>query len=250
MAFHVGKENAMKILSCIMLGATLTVLGMAQEHPAPIAMANSVAVGADGKYESAPDTALFQFNISAQEATSQAAYDRASRATQQVRDLLKTNQIDPKDAEIGSFSLDPVYDYRNAKRKLVGYRVNTSVSLKLKDFKKIGPIVQQLSDLDVTENQNLSYTLQEMEAAKAKAVEDAYRKAHEEAATLARAAGRTLGELSYASLDVLQPIRPVPVMGGVAAFARAAESAPAPTAEFTPQKITVSAHVNAVFLLK
>ncbi len=240
----------MKIVPFAVLTAALAAASLmsAQERPTLAAPANSLYVGADGKYESAPDTVLFQFNISVQEERTQAAYQRASQAAEQVRQLLKSNQIDPQSAEIGFFSLQPVYDYRTPKRKLVGYRVNTSVSLKLKDFAKVGPIVGQLSDLDVTENQSLSYILENIEAAKARAVEDAYRKAREEALTLARASGRSLGELSYASVDVQHMGGPVPMV--MMRSMQAAAAAPAPTAEFAPQKITVTAHVNALFLLK
>ena len=38
---------------------------VAQEHPAVAAQPNSVFVGADGKFEANPDTALLQFTISA-----------------------------------------------------------------------------------------------------------------------------------------------------------------------------------------
>ena len=67
--------------------------------------------------------------------------------------------------------------------------MNANVSLKLKDFSKVAPIVQQLADTDVTENQSLNYTLEDMDAAKTKAVEDAYRRARESAAALAAAPG-------------------------------------------------------------
>ena len=40
----------------------------------------------------------------------------------------------------------------------MGYRVTTDVTLKLKDFSKIGPITQQLADANVSETQTLSYT--------------------------------------------------------------------------------------------
>ena len=127
--------------------------------------------------------------------------------------------------------------------------MNANVSLKLKDFSKVAPIVQQLADADVSETQSLNYTLEDMDAAKSKAVEDAYRRARESASSVARASGRTLGELSYASVDTFEPIRPFqPMMGRMKAMA--AEAAPAPTEEFTPQSVTVTAHVNAVFALK
>jgi len=242
----------MRIAHFAVLAAALATASLvfAQDRPTVAAPANSLYVGADGKYESAPDTAVFQFNISVQESKAQAAYQRASEAAEQVRQLLKSNQIDPQSAEIGFFSLQPVYDYRNPKRKLVGYRVTTSVSLKLKDFAKVGPIVGQLSDLDVTENQSLSYILENIEAAKERAVEDAYHKAHEEALTLARASGRGLGELSYASVDVQQMGVPVPMVMVRSMRAEAGAAPSAPTAEFSPQKITVTAHINALFLLK
>lgn len=227
---------------------TVTVC-CAQDRPTIAAQPNTVFVGADGKFEANPDTALLQFNISAQEGTSGAAYDRASKAAEQIRQILRSNGVEPKTAEIGFFSLQPVYDYKTAKRKLVGYRVNANVSLKLKDFSKIAPMLQQLAESDVTENQSLNYTLEDMDAAKTKAVEDAFRRARDSAAALARASGRTLGELSYASVDTFENVRPVPLMRTMLAM-RAEAAAPAPTEEFTPQTVSVSAHVNALFTFK
>ena len=96
-------------------------------------MVNTVSVGADGKFEAEPDTAVLSFTIGTQEATTQEAYDKASKAGDQVRQALKANGIDPKAAEFSSYSLQPMYDYRSAKRKIVGYRVQSSVSLKLKE---------------------------------------------------------------------------------------------------------------------
>src|SRR5438094_2151400 len=169
------------------------VLAIAQERPSVTAQPNTLYVGADGKFETGPDTALVQFNISAQEDSARAAYDRASRNAEQIRQILRSNGIDPKSAEIGYFSLEPVFDYKNPKRKLVAYRVNSSVQLKLKDFSKIASIVQQLADTDVTENQSINYTLEDIDAAKAKAVEDAYRRARANAEAIARVGGRVLG---------------------------------------------------------
>src|ERR1700685_4470645 len=149
-------------------------LALGQDRPTITAQPNSVFVGADGKYEANPDTALVQFNISAQQDTSRAAYDQASKAAEQVRQILRNNGIEPAAAHLGYFSIEPVYDYKQAKRKLVAYRVNESVSLKLKDFTKIASIVQQLSDADISDSQSISYTLDDIDSAKGKAVEDAF----------------------------------------------------------------------------
>ena len=239
----------MKTAFALLIALLGSAAAFSQDHPTVAAQPNSVFVGADGKFEANPDTALMQFNISAQEATSREAYDHASKSTEQVRQILRSNGIDPKTAEFGSLSLQPVYDYKTPKRKLVGYRVNASVSLKLKDFSKLAPIVQQLADADITDTQSLNYTLEDMDAAKAKAVDDAYRRAHESAASLARSAGRTLGELSYASVDTFDNVRPMPMVGAMMKM-NVAGATPAPTEEFSPQTVAVTAHVNALFNLK
>jgi len=222
-------------------------VGFAQNNQSSI-IPNTISVGADGKFEADPDTVLITFGISAQEATSREAYDHASKSAEQIRDLLRKNAIDPKTAEIGYFALQPVYDFRNPKRKLVGYQANSSVSLKLKDFSKLSSILQGLSELDITQNQQVSYILDNMEEAKTKAAQDALRRAREEAAAVASTANHTLGELVYVSVDTFEPPRPVPMMSYAKVVS--ANGQPAPTEEFSAQKITVTAHVNALFSLK
>ena len=223
-------KNAVLLLSSVLL---LSVVLPAQT-PTVTAMPDTVYVGADGKFETAPDTAIIQFNISAQGNTAKEANAEAE-----------------KQAEIGFYSVNPRYDYRDQKQKLIGYQVTTSATLKLKDFSKIGPITQQLADASVGQSQSLSYTLEAPDEAKRKAVADAYRRARASAEALALASGRTLGQLSYASVDTQENIRVfAPMAARGRAMAPAAMQAPSPTEEFTPQNVTVTAHVNAVFTLK
>lgn len=238
----------MKAAVSLLVISLFVAVALGQDRPTVTAQPNTVFVGADGKFEANPDTALVQFDISAQEDNSRAAYDRASKQAEQVRQILRSNGIEPTAAQLGYFSIEPVYDYKQAKRKLVAYRVDAKVSLKLKDFTKIAPIVQQLSDGDITDQQSISYTLDDIDAAKTKAVEDAYRRARASAEAVARAGGRTLGELSYASVDTIENVRPMPMP--MARMSAMAQAAPAPTEEFSPQTTSVTAHVNAMFTLK
>jgi uncharacterized protein YggE len=236
--------------TALILAAVFTMATFAAaQAPTLTALPNTVFVGADGKFETAPDTALIQFNINAQADTAKSAYDQAAKAAETTRQVLRSNGIDPKTAEIGFFSVNPMYDWKNPKRKVIGYQVTTSVSLKLKDFSKIGAITQQLADADVSESQSLSYTLDNIDEAKTKAVADAYRRARASAQSLATAAGRTLGELSYASVDTAENIRIYAPVQRKSGPMMAMESV-APTAEFTPQEVTVTSHVNAMFMLK
>jgi uncharacterized protein YggE len=234
----------------LILSAILALTAAHAQVPTINALPNTIYVGADGKCETAPDTAQIQFNIGAQADTAKEAYDQASKLAEVTRQVLRTNGVDPKSAEIGFFSLNPQYNWKDQKHKIIGYQVTTSVTLKLKDFSKIAPITQQLADASVGESQSLSYILDSTEDAKSKAVADAYRRARSSAQSLANASGRTLGELSYASVDTQENVRIyAPVMRRTA-VAMGAAQAPAPTEEFSPQDVTVTAHVNAMFVLK
>ena len=222
---------------------------MVAQDRTPNPLPNTLWVGADGKFEADPATALEQFNVSAQEDKLPDATQKATQAAEQIRQLLRSNGLDPKDAQISRFATQPVYDYKNPKRKLVGYRVDANISIKLKDFSKIGPIAEGLSNMEVTDT-SISHQLDDIDSAKIKAVEDALRRTHDEANAVARSSGRTLGELSYASVDTYEqsPVRP---MMAKAMSAQLGAAAPAPpTAEFGAEKITVTAHVNALYNLK
>jgi uncharacterized protein YggE len=228
----------------------LVAAAAAQERPVPSMVLNTVYVGADGRFEAPPDTALLQFSIAAQDASSENAYSKAAQAADKVRAALRTNGIDPKTVEISHYSLQPLYDWKSAKRPVVGFKVTTGVSLKLKDFAKVGPLMTAFAAIDETDNQSVNYMLESMESAKQKAIEDAFNKAKSSAQTVARAGSRTLGQLQYSSVDTYEQPIPMAIPMMRAKAMSAAQVADAPTAEFTPQKVTVTAHVNAMFELK
>lgn len=237
------------LLPLLLVFTAMSVL--AQEMPKTFEP-NTIYVGADGKFEADPDTAVITFNIGAQEKQLKDAYARAKRAAEQIRDILKTNGIDPKEAEISSFQVSPIYDWKSAgKRKAVAYRVSSSVTVKLKDFDKVAPIADALGEIDVTDTQSINYTLENTEVAKAKAVEDATRKARANAEVAAKAGGRAIGNLIYASVDVSEvgPPPPRPYMYALDKLASppGTPQPPPPTEQFSAQRITITAHVNALF---
>ena len=248
------KHELKRIMTSGLAPALVALVAMAggapaQEKPAITVQPNTIYVTAEGKFESEPDTARIQFNIGAQDKSQQAAYARAAKAAESMRQVLRANQVDVKSAELGIYSLEPVYDYSNGKRRIAGYRVSTSVSLRLKDFAKAGALVEQLSAIEDTENQSLSYALENIDAAKIKAIEDGFNRARAEASALARAGGRSLGDLVYSSIDTSEPVRfPVPMAR--MSVANAGMANPAPTAEFSAAKITVTARVDAVFQIR
>ena len=236
------------IYCCVVIVA-LAGMSTAQAAPAALQL-NTIYAGADGKFEAAPDTAVVRMDIASQQDTSRAAYNKAAAAVDHVRQVLNNAGIDVKAAQFSSYQMQPVIDWKDPKRRVLGYRATSDVTLKLRDFSKAGELLEQLANVEDTQNQSITYTLEDVEQAKSKASEDALNKARNQAKAVATAGGRTLGELLYASVDVNQP-NIVPVFTQMAmAKSAVAGNAPPPTAEFTPQSVTITAHVNALFALK
>src|SRR5437588_2678910 len=166
-----------------------------------------------------------------------------------MRLALRSCGVNRKAAELSGYSLYPMFDYKNAKQNVIGYRVGTSVTIKLKDFGKVAPVIQALAGLNGITGQNMSYDLEEMDAAKQKAIDRAYTRARGYADTLAKASGKQLGSLVSAAVDTQQAVPVVPY-ARVAMQETSGALAKTPTEEFQPSKIKVSAHVNAVFALQ
>src|SRR5579859_8223337 len=136
----------MKTLAYLLVLLALTAFGSAQVSATPAAIQlNSIYAGADGKYDAAPDTAVIRMDIASQQDTSRAAYDHAALAVDHVRQILKTNGIDLKAAQFGTYQGQPMYDWKNLKHKVIGYRVTSDITLKLRDFTKIGTLTEQLA---------------------------------------------------------------------------------------------------------
>ena len=236
---------------CLVVAVALSAISAAQVSATPGSIQlNTIYAGADGKFEAAPDTAVVRMDIASQQDSSRAAYNKAAAAVDHVRQILKSSGIDVKAAQFGLYQMQPVIDWKDPKHKVLAYRVTSDVTLKLRDFSKAGELIEQLAGVEDTQNQSITYTLENIDEAKAKASEDALKKARNQAGAVATAGGRALGELLYASVDVTQPnIIPVFAQANMARTAGAGITPP-PTAEFSPQTVTINAHVNALFALK
>ena len=230
--------------------ALMSVRTLAQQQPPAQLFENTVQVRADGKFEAAPDTAVISLTLSDKEATQDAAYRNVSAAAEQLRTILRQNNIDPKRAQVSSYAISPEYDWKNPKnRKPIAFAVQATATLKLNDFNSASKLLVALSDLQYASNQNLNYTLEDIDVAKKKAIADAYSNAHGYADALAGASGRRVGDLLYASVDTQESVRPMPMMARASVMSANAAS-PAPTEDMGQQTTTITAQVNAVFRLQ
>ncbi len=236
---------AAAVLGCIApipgetAGAQATPPGL----PAMVRPADTIDVSVQGRFEAQPDTAVLGIDIRGQSRDLKTAYAQAQQQAEQVRTLLRKQGIPADAAQLGSYQVQPNIDWKT--HKLIDYSVVTHIEVDLKDFSKVGPLVDAAGEAGLPAFDRVSFDLKDMRKARQQAIADGYQKALAEAQELAQLAQRRIQKLRYASIDVAEPgpIFPRPVM-----MARAAAgAAPAPTEQFTPQKITVTAQVRASF---
>jgi uncharacterized protein YggE len=218
-------------------------------------VADTLVVDAQGSFESDPDLGTLTFDISSQDKDLKVAYDNAAQAAQRIVALATKAGLAKEDIALGALTLAPSYE-RDRKNRAKSYRVQGQIDLKVRDFSRIGPPLDGAVQEGIVEFRSLTYSLQDEEAAKQKAVAAAMRSAVGRATAALAQSGQKLGAVRYANLDVKQ-LMGVTRLEGLATSAETitveattSSSYRAPTPTFpavAPEKITVSASVQCAF---
>jgi uncharacterized protein YggE len=249
--------------TCILVLLVLGSLRAAAQAPQVKFIADTLVVQADGTYEADPDLAKMTFQIFSQDKDIKRAYAAATQSMQHIADLAAQNELKKEDVTTGVLTVAPVYA-GDRKKQARSYYVQGGIVLRIRDFSKIGPILDGSVEDGVSDFRSLTYSLADEEAAKKQAVAEAMRRAVGRASIALEQKGQKLGGLRYMSLDVKQLVGVAQLQsfpsyasetvevtsgggGGRASGKRAAAPPPPPP---QPQKIAVSASVQCAFQIQ
>ena len=229
-------------------------------------IADTLVIQAEGTYETDPDLAALTFDISAQDKDLKQTYDRASQSMQKIIALAEKSGIPKEDIFSGVLTVRPWYD-GDRKKKAKSYSVSGQITLKVRDFSKLGSILEGSVEDGITDFRSLTYSLANEEAAKQKAVAEAMRRAVGRAQAALEQKGQKIGALRFANLDVRQlagvsrmdvyqlaqfstaMAQTVTVSGGGGGgYPKKAPPSSPPLPQ--PEKITVSATVQCAFQIQ
>ncbi len=220
-------------------------------------IADTIVVQAEGKYEADPDLATLTFSISTQDKELKTAYAKASQSIQRILQIAAKNGLTKDEISTSALMVIPYYEGDRGKRRARSYRVESTGTLRVKDFSRIGALLDDSMQEGIVDLRSLTYSLTDEEAAKGRAVADAMRPAVGRASSAVEQKGQKLGALRYASLDVRQmtgyAIRSMHVLDlspSVAAFRKEKAPEAPPAAESQPEKITVTAVVQCIFQIQ
>lgn len=169
---------------------------------------DTITVSGTGTVYTKPDLALATVSVVSEAKTVEEAMADNTEKMNAVIDSVKSQGVDEKDLKTINFSIYPRYEYErtavdtyssyypSGKRVLVGYDVNQSLQVKIRDLTKIGAIIQGATDEGANEVSDLQFTLDEEDAIKAQARKEAIDKAKAKAKELSKELGIKLVKIS------------------------------------------------------
>jgi uncharacterized protein YggE len=240
----------------------LVASAMFAQNPDVKFIADTLVVQADGKFEADPDLATVTFSVFAQDKNLKQTYDQASQSMKKIADVAEKNGLKKEDVTFGVLTVRPFYE-GDKKKRAKSYVVQGRIVLRVRDFSKLGSLLEDSVEDGITDFRSLTYSLADEEKAKQKAAADAMRAAMGRANAVLEQKGQKIGTLRFANLDVKQltgvasmdvysfaEYNPYPATaesrGGGLWSAKKVPAPPPPQ----PEKITVNATVQCAFQIQ
>ena len=148
-------------------------------------------ISATGQVTRVPDLAIISAGVQTLRPTATAAIEENAERMERVRAALKRAGIDDKDIQTASINLNPEYRYvENQSPVLTGYRASNTLSVKFRDLKRTGAILDALVREGANQINGPSLTIDKPETA------------YDEARVKAIANGRARAELYARALGM------------------------------------------------
>lgn len=207
----------------------------------------SFSVTGEGKAIVVPDVARFTFGVLTEASGKDIAKLQTDNTAKmnKIIAVLKKAGLAEKDIKTESYNLSPRYQYCGRESvicppsQIVGYTIDQTVSVKVRDFGKIGSILSEVVTAGATNISQVEFTVDDMEQVRNEARALAIEQAREQAKATAKAGGFRVGKL----LSLEENSGPMPMMyeksigfGGDMAVA----SAPVPAIEPGSTEVVVN----------
>lgn len=214
---------------------------MAQEPVTPPMAGTRLDVVASGEISAIPDIAAIGAGVVTQAPTAVAAMSENARRTAATVAAIRKAGVADRDIQTTSISLSPQYRYAdNQPPVITGYQASSRVSVRFRDIKAAGPILDSLVAAGANQIDGPQLLIDKPEPLLDQAREKAIATARARAALYARAAGlqvKRIVAISEGSFEM--PSRPAPML----LMARAKEASDS-SIEAGEQKLSISVSVT------
>lgn len=235
------------LLLVSLVGSALTLSGCAPtvraEQPAG---ERSITVLGQGSVTAKPDLAVVQLGIESLAATVAEASQENNATMAAIMAKLQELNIAEKDIQTSNLSISSV-NYGMDRGDSAGdqYRVSNMVQIKVRDVERVGPVLDAVIEAGVNQVHGVSFTVDEPQAledqARAKAVEDAGRRAE----ALADLTGLSVGKV----IQISEGGSSVPLFGGGLVYGRGAAAADAGM-PVSPGEVEITYQVQVTYAIE
>jgi uncharacterized protein len=206
------------------------------------AAASTVTASGTGTSQAVPDTAEMSFGVTTTSPNAKTALEEASKAAEQIAAAVKKQGVAGEDIQTQDVSVYPRTVDQNGKQVITGYQASLSVTVKVRDISKLGEVISAANAAGANDISGPSFTVADPAPARAKAIDEAVADARKSAEAMAKAAGKSVGDvLSMSSSDAGS----VPMAFSASGAAGSAKSVP-----IEPGQLDIAANVVVVFELK
>lgn len=171
---------------------------------------NSVTASGSGKVSATPDEATMNFGVSAQAKTADAALASASKNAEKISAAVKAEGVASEDIQTSGIS---VYPQTGQTGTITGYEANLTLTVKIRDLASIGEVIAAANTAGANNISGPAFGIADDAAYRADAIDKAVADARTSAEAMAKAAGRSMGDvisITSSNVSVPQP------MGGMA----------------------------------
>lgn len=226
------------ILAVFALGGCSTKV-ITTEGAAPL---YTITASGTGETLEAPDMAQMYFGATVTTGDAATALSQANDIAKEITAAVKGAGVAAEDIQTANVSVYPQQNYEGDKVTITGYQATIQVSVKVRDIEAVGDVIGAASGAGANEISGPSFMLDDDADANATAIELAIEDARARAEVMAKAAGKSLGEI----ISVSETGVSAPVYYGAARDTMAA----AESVAVEPGQLNITTSVTVVFELK
>jgi len=222
-------SNRVFLLTAILIvGVVIYFAGqmMYQFSSLPQNFPQEITVSGEGKVFMKPDIALVNLGVKTEAKKSADAVNQNNEKMNAIIKAIKDLGVDEKDIKTSAYNLYPVYDYIESGRTFVGYSLDQQISVKIRNFDKISDILDKATSLGANIINDLQFTVDDMEKARADARKEAIEQAKAKALVLVNQAGLKIIKLTNVSEGYVSSPQSMYGMGGAVSSAKEMSIAP------------------------
>ncbi|MBT2290445.1 SIMPL domain-containing protein [Paenibacillus albidus] len=195
-----GKQvGAVLLAGSLLLGGVLVsdVVQGPQKAYADEVQRNVVSVVGKGELSIKPDIVYLSIAVDTTAATAQEAQKSNAAKISKITALLKdTWKIADKDIQSTQFYVQPNYSYTEKEgQKVKGYNANHTLMVAYRDLAKVGELLDAAASAGANNIGNVRFAVEDPSTLEAQVIEKAMSNAGVKAGAIAKAAGRTLGQV-------------------------------------------------------